>query len=241
MQKDRKSIEFFAIPYLPADMSAENLVTENKDNTLENYFFGLVMAKSVTYETIDGVLAKIRYLSSERGDRPGEVRWLSDEEKLAVARMMLGSGYDGDSEAVKKYVNKAFLDRLDDMRAAPYALRGAIPTLVLSMVENLIDVHDSDAMNFVMHDKKEDVERLLLERIMGAVKELGQELLTVLSGVRALFERTAGSDHSVELATMDEQLRRAVDTLMEKYEYDAEIENNIELFRIDMQRLRSRL
>lgn len=222
-------------------MNAANLVTENRDNTLENYFFGLVMAKAVTYETIDGVLAKIRYLGTERGDRPNEIRWLSDEEKLAVARMTLGSGFDGDYEAVKRYVNKGFLDKLDEIREAPYAVRGAIPTLILAMVENLIDVHDSDAMNFVMHDKKEDVERLLLERIVGAVKELGQELLAILSEMRPLFERTAGADHSAEMSSMDERLQRAVNALTDKYEYDAEIENNIELFRLDMQRLRSRL
>jgi hypothetical protein len=222
-------------------MNAANVVTENKDNTLENYFFGLVMAKTVIYETIDSTLAKMRYLSAERGDRPNEIRWLTEEEKLAVARMLLGSGFDGNFDEIRKYVNRTFLENMETIRTIPYAERGAVPTLVLSIVENLIDVHDSDAMNFVMHDKKEDVESLLLERIVTAIKELGQSLLSVLAGVRQLFERTANGDHSVELAQMAVQLKRATDELVEKYEYDAEIENNIELFRLDMQRLRSRL
>ncbi|HRI36047.1 MAG TPA: hypothetical protein PK765_03095 [bacterium] len=65
-------------------MGNAHIITEHKDDTLENYFFGLIMAKAVTYETIDGVLAKIRYLPTELGDRTSEMRWLSEEERMAI-------------------------------------------------------------------------------------------------------------------------------------------------------------
>ncbi|HRI36048.1 MAG TPA: hypothetical protein PK765_03100 [bacterium] len=155
--------------------------------------------------------------------------------------MLLGSGFDGDFDGIRKYVNRTFLEHMDIIRKMPYEERGAIPSLILNIVENLIDIHDSNAMNFVMHDKKEDVERLLLECVVNATKELGRELLSILSSVRDLFERTVGANHAAELATISGRVKRAMESLVEKYEYDPEIENNIELFRIDMQRLRSRL
>ncbi len=151
---------------------------------------------------------------------------------------MAGSRWSELGLPTGEYLKKHYSDRLSDARGMQERQNGIVPTLIMRIIENLIDVHDAEAVVFIMHDKKEDVENLLLSHLLAALAKFRHVLDTQIEMCRTFFERTAEEDHHSELDDIAEKLWNEMEMLVEEYSVDAEIKGIIETFRNERARLR---
>lgn len=95
-----------------------------------------------------------------------------------------------------------------------------------------MDIPDSDAMRFIMHEKKEHVELHLLQHIDAGLTEMARECAMAILSYREMLARSEGNDyHELEVGEIAKKLYATYERLSEQYSMHPELLADVEAFR----------
>ena len=135
---------------------------EENDDKFENYLFVLLINKSSVRAALRKVYDAMVY---DRKDPSRTIFWLGDDDRIILARRLFGCYLD-DIDDLQTYTRERIAGRIEEIRTIPLREKGYLYHLIMVVVEGIINVHDNLAMYFVMSDRKQEVESMMITYII---------------------------------------------------------------------------
>ena len=212
---------------------------EDNDNTLEDYLFVLIMNKKSVHDALHKVYDVMLY---ERDNPSKAIFWLADEDKLVLSKALFGKNFEEIKE-IKEYIRVYISGRIDLLRTIALREKGFIFNIIMVTIENIVNVDDKLAMQFVMNDRKQEIETLLISYVVTILRDFREQFAETLARYQDRMERYSGMNSSriVDPNPSDDDLKPEIreligqcnnlsEDMIIKYQNDAEIEGMVNIF-----------
>lgn len=180
-------------------------MSEAIDNTLENIFFQNIVSNS----SLNWEILKISHVIMSQN--------ISEKDKIILHKIIIGVGIMDEKEEIKNV-----LESIRDTDNNLFLLY----KLIFQIVEEIFDIDDTDHLNYLLLDHKEEMETDIIYLLRDIIVFIWKELENIFGkkeGIHELLSPDYMSDH--ELQSIKIELWDLFTELWEKIKQGPEVEN----------------